>query len=99
MKISKVHIADVFVDRPTKLLVELLADLLTELLVELLANLLAELPFDVPHRMKLHKEIFFILHLDEYQSFVSRSREFLVHLEASLCALRYTTPHLSLIHI
>ena len=44
--------------------------------------------------MKLHKEIFLILHLDVPQSFVWRPGEFLDHLNASLHALRYTTPHL-----
>ncbi|KAG7585891.1 hypothetical protein ISN45_Aa02g012410 [Arabidopsis thaliana x Arabidopsis arenosa] len=77
-KMLQVHIADVLVDRPGALLAELLAELLSE----------------VPHQMKPNKEIFLILYLDVPQSFIWRPGEYLDHLEASLHALRYTTPHL-----
>ncbi|KAG7583687.1 hypothetical protein ISN44_As08g032030 [Arabidopsis suecica] len=77
-KMLQVHIADVLADRPAALLAELLAELLSE----------------VPHQMKPNKEIFLILYLDVPQSFIWRPGEYLDHLEASLHALRYTTPHL-----
>ncbi|KAG7552428.1 Zinc finger CCHC-type [Arabidopsis thaliana x Arabidopsis arenosa] len=77
-KMLQVHIADVLADRPAALLTELLAELLSE----------------VPHQMKPNKEIFLILYLDVPQSFIWRPGEYLDHLEASLHALRYTTPHL-----
>ncbi|KAG7535534.1 Zinc finger CCHC-type [Arabidopsis thaliana x Arabidopsis arenosa] len=77
-KMLQVHIADVLADKPAALLAELLAELLSE----------------VPHQMKPNKEIFLILYLDVPQSFIWRPGEYLDHLEASLHALRYTTPHL-----
>ncbi|KAG7543226.1 hypothetical protein ISN45_Aa07g031500 [Arabidopsis thaliana x Arabidopsis arenosa] len=84
------HQGIIYQEIDSKMLQVHIADVLADRPAELLAELLSE----VPHQMKPNKEIFLILYLDVPQSFIWRPGEYLDHLEASLHALRYTTPHL-----